>query len=250
MKAAVLLVRLIGYPGTLLYGDTAVFDRWLWLRKNLRGGRVRTLDVGCGSGAFTLYAAKVGNEAIGISFESRKNEIATERAKLLRLPNARFVTGDIRELRAKSELGSFDQIICFETIEHIANDAQLMQDISHILRPGGRLLLTTPYRYYHHLPGDAISDVEDGGHVRWGYSHPEMKQRLSNAGLATVTQEYVTGPLSQCLIRIQRMLSRAHPLIGWAVVLPLRWVVAFDPFLMRISDYPSLSIAVVGEKVR
>jgi len=92
------LVKIIGYQATVLHGDPAVFDRWVWLRRNLMSGSLRTLDAGCGSGAFTMYAAKIGNDAIGISFDERNNRVAEERANLLKIKNIRFITGDLRKL--------------------------------------------------------------------------------------------------------------------------------------------------------
>src|SRR3989344_7486468 len=150
------LVKLIGYYATILHGDVAVFDRYRWLKKHLLAGPLRTLDAGCGSGAFTMYAAKRGNEAIGISFDERNNEIAEERAKLLGINGVRFVTGDLRKLDELScKLGLFDQIICFETIEHVLGDEKLVKDLSNLLKPGGTVLLTAPYKhYYRHLLGD------------------------------------------------------------------------------------------------
>lgn len=41
---------------------------------------------------------------------------------------------------------SFDMIICFQVIEHIADDHRLLQEIKRVLVPGGKLLLTTPNR--------------------------------------------------------------------------------------------------------
>ncbi|MGH7934815.1 MAG: hypothetical protein ACREQN_16860, partial [Candidatus Binataceae bacterium] len=63
------LVRLLGWRATVLHGDPMTLDRWRWLKRHLRAGRLRTLDAGCGSGAFTMYAAKIGNEAVGITFD-------------------------------------------------------------------------------------------------------------------------------------------------------------------------------------
>ncbi|KYP12974.1 class I SAM-dependent methyltransferase [Flavihumibacter sp. CACIAM 22H1] len=39
---------------------------------------------------------------------------------------------------------SYDTVICFQVIEHIKNDVRLCQEIYRILKPGGRLYLTTP----------------------------------------------------------------------------------------------------------
>lgn len=39
---------------------------------------------------------------------------------------------------------SFDTVICFQVIEHIKNDSKLLSEIYRVLKPGGKLLLTTP----------------------------------------------------------------------------------------------------------
>ena len=84
--------------GHSLFGDACVYDRWDWLRRRLLPGPVRTLDAGCGSGAFTLGAAKLGNQAVGLSFDKNNNAKATHRAKLLGLSNVTFMTLDLRQL--------------------------------------------------------------------------------------------------------------------------------------------------------
>lgn len=243
------LVRLIGWPGTVLHGDPCVFDRWLWLRRNLRPGRLRTLDVGCGSGAFTLYAATIGNQAVGLSHDERNNAVAAERASILGLVHACFLTVDVRDLdRFAAELGLFDQIVCLETIEHLRDDRKLIADLSSLLRPGGRLLLTTPYKHYRRLVGDRLSNGEDGGHIRWGYTHAEMRRLLGDHGLDVEVEGYVSGIVSQSLTNIQRILSRPHPRIGWLLVFPLRLLQLLDRPLTRLLRYPYLSIAVVAVK--
>lgn len=249
-----ILIKVIGYLATVLHGDAAVFDRWLWLRKNLRRGSLRTLDAGCGSGAFALYAAKIGNEVVGISFDERNNKAAKERANILGISNARFITGDLRELDSmKGDLGLFDQIICSETIEHILGDRKLIKDLSDLLRPEGRLLLTTPYKNYSkRLLGDdkvPLSTYEDGGHVRWGYTHEELEQIFNEAGLSVSKKNYVSGIVSQLNIVLYRILqSKINYKIAWILCFPFRALVIFDSIITKIVKFPRLSVAVVGEK--
>lgn len=245
------LVKLIGYPATVLHGDPAVFDRWLWLKKNLRPGPRRTLDAGCGSGAFTMYAAKIGNQAIGISFDERNNQVATERAQILRIPNVDFINGDLRELDKTAKiLGKFDQIICLETIEHILDDKKLIKDFASLLNPDGRLLLTTPYKYYRHLYGDdkPESAYAEGGHVRCGYTHQEMTNLLEKFGFKIQKIGYLTGYLSQQIINLQRILSQIDWRLAWLVILPLRLLQFLDPLFAKIINYPFLCISVVAIK--
>src|SRR3989344_2275308 len=92
------LLKIFGFRITLIFGDASTIDRFFWLRKNLKKGDVRTLDAGCGSGSLSFYAAHVGNEVLGISFQEENNKTATERARVLNLANAKFITGDLRKL--------------------------------------------------------------------------------------------------------------------------------------------------------
>ena len=244
------IIKLFGIKAAALFGDAAVFDRFRWLKKNLRKGSLRTLDAGCGSGAFSLYAASMGNEVVGISFQEENNRTASARAELLRLQNAKFITGDLRKLDAMvGTLGLFDQIICFETIEHIKDDAKLLRDFARLLKPRGRVLLTAPYKHYRRLPGDSISAVENGDHVRWGYTHDELKDLFAAAGLDIIVADYVTGFIPQKLIALERWFGRFLPAkLAWLAVFPFRALRALDRFVTGYLSYPYLSVVVVARK--
>ena len=254
-----ILIRLIGYAALIIHGDSSVFDRWMWLKKHIQSGHLRTLDAGCGSGVFTMYAAKKGNEAVGVSFDENNTKKAIERAKILNVKNVKFIQGDLRKLDEMSgSLGKFDQVICFETIEHIINDKKVIKDISALLNKGGRLLLTAPYLYYGHMYGEneydeskaGVIGVEDGGHVRRGYTHKQMADLLKSFGCEVQTAEYITGYLSQHLISFQRMLAtNINSKLAWIIVLPLRiFPPLLDPVIGKITKYPYLSIGVVAVK--
>src|SRR4051794_18810561 len=58
------LIRLLGWRAAVLQGDPFVVERWAWLRRHLRRGPRRTLDAGCGQGAFTFFAGTIGNRAL------------------------------------------------------------------------------------------------------------------------------------------------------------------------------------------
>jgi len=244
-----LLVRVMGWRATVLHGDPCVFDRWGWLSHHLLPGSLRTLEVGCGSGAFSSYASIIGNCAVGISHDESSNSRARARAEMLHLRNIEFITLDVAALHALvARLGKFDQVMCLETIEHIEEDKKLVSDLSFALKPGGRLLLTTPFKYYRRLLGDRLSETQDGGHVRWGYTPQEMKALFEENELRVVAQEYLSGFVSQQLTNAMRLLSRASTMAAWAAIFPLRVFQVLDPLLTNLIGYPYLSIAVVGVK--
>lgn len=244
-----LLVRLLGWPAAVLHGDPCLFDRWLWLRRHLRKGHLRTLDAGSGSGVFTIYAARLGNEATGISFDARNNKVARARSGILGLSNVRFVDGDLRELDAlAADWPQFDQIVCLETLEHVRDDRKLMRDLACRLAPEGQLFLTTPFKGHRPLLGETVSIEEDGGHVRWGYTHEEIRSLAEVCGLEVVSQDFVSGVLSQKITNLMRRLDDVIPLLGWTVSLPLRLLRVVDRPFTRLLAYPYLCVAVVARR--
>ncbi|MFN8651098.1 MAG: methyltransferase domain-containing protein [Gemmatimonadales bacterium] len=244
------LVYLLGWPALVLQQDVPAWDRWRWLRRELRPGALRTLDAGSGSGAFAIYAAERGNVVLGLSFDESANQRAARRASLLGVRRVGFRRADLRQLdEIAPELGGFDQIICLEVIEHILQDQKLLVDLAGLLRPGGRLLISTPWSGHRPLVGETLSDVEDGGHVRWGYTHERLASLMEGAGLEVIGHTYMTGVLGQRITNLSRRVERlAGSQVAWAVTLPFRLALLLDRPVTRLLRYPWLAIAAVGVK--
>jgi SAM-dependent methyltransferase len=248
-------VKLFGFPATLVHGDLLVLDRWRYLCKRLpitQNGE-RLLDVGCGSGAFTIGAARRGYRAIGLSWDERNQQTASERARICNAPEAQFRVQDVRTLDQVSEyVAVFDVVICFETIEHILDDRKLVRDMANCLRPGGLLLVTTPNYFYRAIsPSDRgpFSQIEDGWHVRRGYNKVMLLELCSQAGLQAGEISYCSGFLSQKITALMR-LSGNKPL-SWFLILPLRILpIIFDPLIAKVTGWPAFSICLLAYKSR
>jgi 2-polyprenyl-3-methyl-5-hydroxy-6-metoxy-1,4-benzoquinol methylase len=250
-----MLVRALGFPATLIHGDTLVLDRWLWLRKHLphvSDGAKTLLDVGCGSGAFTIGSARRGYRSLGLSWDRRNQDIAGQRAVTCGAQHAEFEVLDVRRLDERTDLRvQFDLVICCENIEHIQNDRKLMFDMADCLKPDGTLLLTTPNFQFKPVYGDdgVISTMEDGGHVRRGYTEEALRSLCKTAHLEVLEIGYCSGYTSQKITGLLRFLGRLHYLLGWAVVLPLRAIPPLvDPLISQLTRYPSYSINLIARK--
>jgi SAM-dependent methyltransferase len=232
-----------------MLGDPLVFDRWRWLHRAGRRG-VRTLDAGCGSGWFAIYMAGHGNEVVGINFDGKAVAAATRRAQARGIEHASFIEADLRKLDALApELGTFDQIICFETIEHIKDDHKLVRDLASMLNPGGRLMLTTPSSERPPLVGEKWSDVEDGGHVRFGYTHAELAAVCEAAGLRVVERGRLGGFVVQKLYNAAlRMVPRFGAHVAILLSLALRPLQVLDGPLTKLLNYPQLCISMMAER--
>ncbi len=255
-----LLIEFFGVYSSFLHGDLLGLDRWIWLSKNLNNRKGNNLlDVGAGSGGFSIACAKKYNiSCTALSWDERNVEESKKRSTQLNVHNK--VTNkvyDIRYLDKLKELKStFDFVICLENIEHIINDKKLIKDISSNLKIGGTLFLTTPNLNY--IPmgiGDNknnLSLIEDGGHVRIGYSEKDCYSVCEGSGLEIEKIEYCSGFFSQKITSMIRFLNLIlpYPLI-WGITFPLRSLpIIFDPFIQKYFKWPGYSICFVAKKIK
>lgn len=116
--------------------------RYAFARRYARGKRI--LDCGCGTGYGSAELAEVAAEVTGIDISNDAVEYA--RLNYARA-NTRYVTGSCLNLAFPAE--SFDLLVAFEVIEHVADFRRFLDQCARVLRPDGILLLSTPNKSYY-----------------------------------------------------------------------------------------------------
>ncbi len=98
------------------------------------------LDLGCGWGSFTLYAAGKYPKCrfTAVSNSSSQRRFILGRAKELGLANIRVITADINDFEPDN---TFDRIVSVEMFEHVRNYEMLFERIYKWLKPGGKLFV-------------------------------------------------------------------------------------------------------------
>jgi hypothetical protein len=95
------------------------------------------------------------------------------------------------------------------------------------------------------------SGVEDGSHVRFGYSQARLREIAREVGLEVESEDFVSGFFSQKVTNLMRRLTaRLGRVAGWGIVLPLRPLVLIDRPVTRLLGYPYLSVAMTAVKAR
>jgi ubiquinone/menaquinone biosynthesis C-methylase UbiE len=97
------------------------------------------LDIACGEGYGSAMLASRAKRVVGVDIEHR----AVEHARHTYYhPNVRYLAGDCAAIPAADD--SFDVVVSFETLEHVGEQDQMLSEIRRVLRPGGRLVISSP----------------------------------------------------------------------------------------------------------
>ena len=115
-----------------------------WMCAQVGGPEV--LDVGCSQGIASILLAREGHRVIGIDREHEAIRAARERLDQEEAPVRERVEFRVAEGRAVGFAdGSFDAVLLGEVLEHQLDPGKLLAEARRVLRPGGRIVVTTPY---------------------------------------------------------------------------------------------------------
>lgn len=105
---------------------------------DLNGARV--LEDGCGTGTYAAQIAdRFGAFVVGLDIEAERVEAASRR-----LPRALVAAAE----HLPHPANAFDVVFSNEVIEHVADDRAALAEMVRVVRPGGRILIFCPNRWY------------------------------------------------------------------------------------------------------
>jgi len=162
---AKLVERISDHPVLFIFCRSVLENNFKAIRALIRsdlklGQGQRTLDLGCGPGAFSdLFD---GDDYVGLDLNPRYINYARHHRK------GTFVVGDATKIDLPDR--RFDQILIFGLLHHLPDDAvrAVLKEAKRVLVPGGRVLAIEdiPAISRLNLIGHLIHNVENGEHIR------------------------------------------------------------------------------------
>jgi SAM-dependent methyltransferase len=150
------------------------FNRWVLSRFERHLG-AEVLEVGCGSGNFTVLMAARGHNVIAIDVEPAY--VARAKQRLANYPNACVSVGDASALEWPRR---FDTVVALDVLEHVGDDGAVLARLAAALKPGGKIVLKVPAgRWLHTRMDDAL------GHRR-RYDQALLAAKLRGLGFEPI----------------------------------------------------------------
>ena len=117
------------------------------------------------------------------------SELSLAALRILRRRQSRgsYVAAD--GIRLPFKAGSFDQTICSEVLEHVADDRKALQELARVMKPSGQLIITFPHRKFYFAYDDHFVK-----HLR---RYELSEDRLQTVGLSPVSIQKILGPLEK-----------------------------------------------------
>jgi 2-polyprenyl-3-methyl-5-hydroxy-6-metoxy-1,4-benzoquinol methylase len=151
-------------------------------------GARRVVDIGCGNGALCRELASRGYEVVGCEPSADGVRLAQTAA-----PELVFHQIGVDDDPAAVGNESFDVAIATEVIEHVVRPRNLPRFAKQVLRPGGHLIISTPYHgYLKNLVlaltnkwDSHLTPLWDGGHIKL-WSRKTLSQLLNEVGFRVV----------------------------------------------------------------
>jgi len=104
------------------------------------------LDIGCGEGYASIKLAERSKKVVGFDINTADLKLAEDKKSRSKYKDKiTFVPGDVLKLPFPDK--SFDLVCMLDVLPHIEKDRETMAEVARVLRPSGRVVITTPWQY-------------------------------------------------------------------------------------------------------
>lgn len=139
------------------HDDRKYYQRWQEI-ENYGDNQGKILDMACGVGTFMFHGLRKGYDIYGIEPEEWKLSYIDMKIDEMNYPKEwknRFIQGFGENLPFENEY--FDFIITYQTLEHVQNIEQCLDELIRVLKWGGKMKIHAPdydsfYEAHYHLP--------------------------------------------------------------------------------------------------
>lgn len=162
---ATIVERVSDHPVLFIFFRSLLENDFKAIRALIRrdldlGSGVRTVDIGCGPGAFSDLFAR--GDYTGVDLNARYIEWAQRHKR------GTFVAADAQQTGLPD--GQFDQVLIFGMLHHLPDEVVrgVLRECRRLLAPGGHVLAIEdiPAVSRLNLIGHLIHNVENGEHIR------------------------------------------------------------------------------------
>lgn len=182
--------------------------RYEWLVDLIKGCEV--IEAACGTGYGSRIMIEGGARRVD-SFDLSPETISKAR-KDHDIEGLNFEVGDATNLPVPDR--SYDVYVSLETIEHIENDRAFLSEAARVLKPGGKLICSTPNRALTN-PGTSIGDHPFNPHHVREYTYAEFELLMRE--YFKVVQLYYQTPYSALYGNLLGSVGRRLPWFGFRV---------------------------------
>jgi 2-polyprenyl-6-hydroxyphenyl methylase/3-demethylubiquinone-9 3-methyltransferase len=143
------------------------------------------LDLGCGNGSFLSLFQDRGWKLYGSDFSPTGLKIAETNFPGIEffLADASSPTGEILQ-----RVGRVDVVFSTEVIEHLYDPRGFLRNVQSLLKPGGTVILTTPYHgYLKNLVLALTGKMDQHFTVLWDHGHIKFWSKKTLTAVLTET---------------------------------------------------------------
>jgi ubiquinone/menaquinone biosynthesis C-methylase UbiE len=194
---------------------------WEWQGKDI-------LEVGCGTGRFSLFLMEIGKGAALVDLSVEMLKVTQEKLQQNSLLPFSGTNASIYHLPFRA--GTFDCVLTINVFNHLEMPSVALCELARVLKLGGKLVMNFANRYSYFWPAAFVITrrqraISKGVFSSW-LSRTEIARYLEDAGFRVIRTighvhipPYLDKPLIRNIIYLLDSISRDSLLSFWAPIL-------------------------------